>query len=387
MTSAPETVEPRGADRLRSIQRLIADNPVAVLAFVFVALFIATDLVNRLQSGQAFLTPKQVSTTFLYAAILGLMAAGQTLVMLTGGVDLSVATTATTAAFMISSFATHGAAVAILVALAAGLGIGLVNGIGVAIFRVNPLIMTLGISTVTLGALTIYSQQRFLAPAPDLVVKLGSERFATYIPYGLLVWVPISALIILGLRYSGIGRLIYAVGDNPEACRLAGIRTWQVLLTVYALCGMLSAGAGILLVGFNDAADLGIAGAVPPPLGGRGRDRRHLDLRRDRRLRRHDRRSPDPHRPRLAAHDRQRLAGDSADPLRADHPRARGDLRPRVRDGLATAPTLWEDARKRREALVGSKQRQSLRQRSLQRSTELSELSAGYRLRARRHTP
>ena len=259
MTSAPETLEPRGADRLRSIQRLIADNPVAVLAFVFVALFIATDLVNRLQSGQAFLTPKQVSTTFLYAAILGLMAAGQTLVMLTGGVDLSVATTATTAAFMISSFATHGAAVAILVALAAGLGIGLVNGVGVAIFRVNPLIMTLGISTVTLGALTIYSQQRFLAPAPDLVVKLGSERFATYIPYGLLVWVPISALIILGLRYSGIGRLIYAVGDNPEACRLAGIRTWQVLLTVYALCGMLSAGAGILLVGFNDAADLGIA--------------------------------------------------------------------------------------------------------------------------------
>ena len=86
------------------------------------------------------------------------MAAGQTLVMLTGGVDLSVATTATTGAFMISSFATDGAAKAIAVALLAGLGIGLVNGIGVAIFRVNPLIMTLGVSTITLGALTIYSQ-------------------------------------------------------------------------------------------------------------------------------------------------------------------------------------------------------------------------------------
>ena len=187
------------------------------------------------------------------------MAAGQTLVMLTGGVDLSVATTATTGAFMISSFATDGAAKAIGVALLAGLGIGIVNGIGVAIFRVNPLIMTLGVSTVTLGALTIYSQTRFLAPAPDLVTKLGSERFLTYIPYGLLVWVPISAAIILGLRYSGFGRLIYAVGDNVTACRLAGVRTWQVLLAVYALCGALSAAAGILLVGFNDAADLGIA--------------------------------------------------------------------------------------------------------------------------------
>ena len=133
------------------------------------------------------------------------MAAGQTLVMLTGGVDLSVATTATTGAFMISSYATDGAAKAIAVALLAGLGIGIVNGIGVAIFRVNPLIMTLGVSTVTLGAPTIYSQTRFLSPAPDLVKKLGSERFFNYVPYGLLVWVPISALIILGLRYSGFG--------------------------------------------------------------------------------------------------------------------------------------------------------------------------------------
>jgi ribose transport system permease protein len=257
VSSAPQAAEP-STPRV-DLRRLFTDNPVFVLTLVFVGLFIATDVVNRVQSSEAFLTPKQVSTTFLYAAILGLMAAGQTLVMLTGGVDLSVATTATTGAFMISSYATDGAAKAIAVALLAGLGIGIVNGVGVAIFRVNPLIMTLGVSTVTLGALTIYSQTRFLAPAPDLVKKLGSERFFTYIPYNLLVWVPIAALIIVGLRYSGFGRMIYAVGDNAVACRLAGVRTWQVLLAVYALCGMLSAAAGILLVGFNDAADLGIA--------------------------------------------------------------------------------------------------------------------------------
>ena len=257
MTSSPQALEP--PPRSRDFRRLVSDNPVVVLTFVFVGLFIATDMVNRVQSSEAFLTPKQVSTTFLYAAILGLMAAGQTLVMLTGGVDLSVATTATTGAFMISSYATDGAAKAIAIAILTGFGIGLVNGIGVAIFRVNPLIMTLGVSTVTLGGLTIYSQTRFLSPAPSLVRKLGSERFFTYVPYNLLVWLPIAALIILGLRYSGFGRMIYAVGDNPVACRLAGVRTWQVLLVVYALCGALSATAGILLVGFNDAADLGIA--------------------------------------------------------------------------------------------------------------------------------
>jgi ribose transport system permease protein len=245
--------------RRLDVRGTVAANPAIVLTFVFIALFVATDIVNRAQSSEAFITGRQVSTTFLYAAILGLMAAGQTLVMLTGGVDLSVATTATASAFMISSFARDGTVVAILVALGVGLGIGLVNGTGVAIFRVNALIMTLGVSTVTLGALTVYSQKRFLAAAPDFVVRLGSERFLTYIPYDLLVWAPIAALIILGLRYSGFGRMIYAVGDNPVATRLAGVRNWQVLLAVYALCGLLSAAAGILLVGFNNAADLGIA--------------------------------------------------------------------------------------------------------------------------------
>ena len=118
--------------------------------------------------------------------------------------------------------------------------------------------MTLGISTITLGLLTVQAQKQFTALVPNFVVTLGSARFLTYIPYDLLVWGPVAVVIILGLRYSGIGRMIYAVGDNPVASRLAGVRNWQVLLVVYALSGMLAAASGILLVGFNNAADLGI---------------------------------------------------------------------------------------------------------------------------------
>ena len=253
------SITPEEAAGGRDWRRLVTDNPPLVLTFVFIGLFVLTDVINRAQGAGAFLTATQVSTTFLYAAILGLIAAGQTLVMLTGGVDLSVATTATASAFMVSSFGGDGTAIAIGIALVLGLAIGLVNGIGVAIFRVNPLIMTLGVSTITVGGLTIYSQKRFVANVPEFVVTLGSGRFLTYIPYNLLIWAPIAALIILGLRYSGVGRMIYAVGDNPVACRLAGVRVWQVQLTVYALCGMLSGLAGVLLVGFNNAADLGIA--------------------------------------------------------------------------------------------------------------------------------
>jgi ribose transport system permease protein len=244
--------------RGRALRDLAADNQAGILTLVFAGIFVATDIVNRSQGDGAFLTARQVSTTFLFAAVLGLIAAGQTLVMLTGGVDLSVATTATAGAFLISRFGTHGPTEAIAIALAVGLGIGLVNGIGVALFRVNALIMTLGVSTITLGLLTVQAQKQFTSLVPDFVVTLGSKRFLTYIPYDLLVWVPIAAVIILGLRYSGIGRMIYAVGDNPVASRLGGVRIWQVLLFVYATCGLLSAAAGILLVGFNNAADLGI---------------------------------------------------------------------------------------------------------------------------------
>jgi ribose transport system permease protein len=257
VTAAPE--QHGGERRVDAVRRWLVDNPAVVLTGVFVLLFVATDLINRQETGgEPFLTGNQLATTFQFAAILGLLAAGQTLVMLTGGVDLSVATTATAAAFMISTFATHGTAVSIVVALAVGLGIGFVNGIGIAIFRVNALIMTLGISTITVGALTIYSQKRFVADPPTLVRTLGADRLLTYIPYDLFVWVPVAAAIVLGLRYSGLGRMIYAVGDNPVACRLAGVRVWQVQLTVYVLCGLFSAFAGALLVGFNNAADLGI---------------------------------------------------------------------------------------------------------------------------------
>jgi ribose transport system permease protein len=256
MTVAPGALERGG--RLAGVQRLLADNPAIALTFVFVALYVATDIVNRVQEGHPFLTATQVSTTFLFAAPLALLAAGQTLVMLSGGVDLSVATTASSAAYAVAWQGRHDVT-AIAVALVVGAGIGMVNGIGVGIFQVNPLIMTLGTSSVTAGMLTILSQKDFERIVPGFVNTLGSARFFSYVPYDLLLWGPIAAAIILGLRYSGYGRMLYAVGDNPVAARLAGVRVWQVLVVDYILCGVFSSLAGILLLGFNNAADLGLA--------------------------------------------------------------------------------------------------------------------------------
>ena len=78
-------------------------------------------------------------------------------------------------------------------------------------------------------------------------------------PIDLFLWVPIAAVMILGLRFTGLGRLLYAVGDNREACQLAGVRVWQVLLADYVLCSFLAAIAGLVIVGYTNAADMSLA--------------------------------------------------------------------------------------------------------------------------------
>jgi ribose transport system permease protein len=257
MTVAPEAAGRAG--RLRAVQQFLADTPVVVLVGVLVLLFVVTDIVNRNDVGDPFITWNQLSTTFLVAAPLGMIAAGQTLVMLTGGVDLSVAFTATAAAFAASWQGANGQVEGIVAGLLVGLGIGLANGIGVGIFRVNPLIMTLGTSSVTFGLLSIYAGRPFEKVVPDVVSALGSDRFFDYLPANLILWFAVAAVLILGLRYTGYGRMLYAVGDNPLAARFAGVRVWQVLVVVYGLCGLFSALGGLLLVGFTDNPDLGLA--------------------------------------------------------------------------------------------------------------------------------
>ena len=105
--------------------------------------------------------------------------------------------------------------------------VGLVTGIGVGVFRVHPLIMTLGMGLVVLGLANVWQ----LADGPDRrrasrpsCGRSGRARSSTSCRYSLLVFVPVAAIILLGLRRTGYGRLLYAIGDNPIAARLSGAR-------------------------------------------------------------------------------------------------------------------------------------------------------------------
>lgn len=234
--------------RARTIYALI----LLLLAFVF-----GVELVRP-----GTVTPLWASNTLLFAAPLAIMGGGQTMVMLTGGIDLSVASVATGAAYLLATNASSsGSAAAMGLALLVGLIVGIINGIGVALLRVQPLVMTLGTGLMTGGALIVYSQHMMASQphVPEIIQTLGAGKIFGLAPINLFLWLVIGGLILFGLQRTGFGRLLYAVGDNREACHLAGVRVWRVLFANYLICAILAAIAGLVIVGGTNAADLSLA--------------------------------------------------------------------------------------------------------------------------------
>ncbi len=202
-----------------------------------------------------------ISNTIKAAIPLAMLAACQTLTMLTGGIDLSVGTVATIAAFVTATLSPLiGVPPAIAIAMTCALVAGLVNGVGVAFFRVHPLIMTLGTGLIATGCLLVY--QRFVISTgtliPPSLVWLGTGR--TFgLPNALVVFVPFAVLVIWAQRRTGFGRLLYAIGANEAAARLSGVRVWQVHLALYALSGLIAGLTGLVYLGIVKTASLSLA--------------------------------------------------------------------------------------------------------------------------------
>lgn len=206
--------------------------------------------------------PVWLSNTLLFAAPLGILAAGQTMVMLTGGIDLSVVSVATGAAFLMTTTALKfGDVSAVALGLGLGLAVGAINGVGVALLGVQPLVMTLGTGLMTQGVIIVYSQKILSSRSivPDFIHAIGSDRLGGLIPFDLFLWLPIAALVMISLQRTGFGRLLYAIGDNRQGCRLAGVRVWRLLLIDYIICALLASIAGFVLVGHTNSADLSLA--------------------------------------------------------------------------------------------------------------------------------
>jgi ribose transport system permease protein len=258
MTETTRTGSPRGrwltADPWR---RLFRDRPVIPLLGLLAVLTVAYALASP-QSMNA----KWLGVQLRAAIPLAILAGCQTLAMLTGGIDLSVGAVASMAGFVLATLApTVGLPAALLIALAFAVLSGLLTGIGVGVFRVHPLIMTLAMSLVVFGfsnalQLILVKTQSGVA---DEVRWIGSSLLLDVLPFSLVVFLPLTAAILIGLRRTGYGRLLFAIGDNPIAARLSGARAWQVLIVLYVISAFLAAMAGVLISGFNNVASVNLA--------------------------------------------------------------------------------------------------------------------------------
>lgn len=254
MTGAQATVNERPWLRASAWLRMFRERPVVPLLGLLVILMVAFVVLNPRAN-----VPDWIGATLRASVPLAMLAGCQTLVMLTAGIDLSVAATASMAAFVAASMLeSQGLALAILIPLLIAVLIGVVNGIGVGVFRVHPLIMTLGMGLVIFGASNAWQliTVRTSSGVPAEIIWLGSATVFRIVPVSLLVFVPVAAAILIGLRRTGYGRLLFAIGDNPVAARLSGARSWQVLVVLYAISAVLAAIAGYLISGFTSVASV-----------------------------------------------------------------------------------------------------------------------------------
>jgi ribose transport system permease protein len=242
--------------RLNRLGRLMVDNPLIPLVLLLLLLVGVLAILNP-----GVLSMFWLGNTLKIAIPLAMLAACQTLTMLTGGIDLSAGTVATITGFVAATLSPLlGVPTAIAIALACALLVGLVNGFGIAVCRVHPLIMTLGTALIATGCLLVY--QRYVIATgvliPDFLVWLGTGR-SFGLPNSLALFVPFAILIIWAQRRTGFGRLLYAIGANATAARLSGVRVWQVQFSLYALSGMIAGLTGLLYLGQIKTASLSLA--------------------------------------------------------------------------------------------------------------------------------
>ena len=216
---------------------------------------IAIIIVSTILSPQLFLTGKNIMNILRQASIVGVVSIGMTLVLLIGGIDLSVTSIMALTACLLSDMQEKGIANgetgmmpgAVLLVLLIGCAIGAINGIIIVSRNLEPFIVTLGVNQVVKGIIMVYRKGSPGGKVTEFWKDFGSTYFLG-IPKAVILYIILIALFIFILRRTVYGRHVYAIGSNAEAARLTGIKVNRDKIFTYMLCGLTAAIAGIMLM-------------------------------------------------------------------------------------------------------------------------------------------
>lgn len=231
--------------RLRTDRSLLI-NGSFVLAFVVLLVVAAT-------TTDSFMTDDNITNLMKQSVTTGLLALGMLMVILTGGIDLSVGSVVALAGIMAAGLSADlPIPLAMAIGVAAGVACGFVNGMLVARFRLAPFVVTLAALTTIRGLAYVYSETP-VTPTDIGFLWIGTESIGP-IPVATLIVVVVFALAWVFLTRTGAGRAIVAIGGNREAVRLAGVNVPRHILVTYMISGFLAGLAGVIL-----ASRVGIA--------------------------------------------------------------------------------------------------------------------------------
>jgi ribose/xylose/arabinose/galactoside ABC-type transport system permease subunit len=208
-----------------------------------------------------FLDLNNFRNILLQVAPTMLVAVGMTLVIATGGIDLSVGSVMAIASAVAATSLDRGAGVAVLVALLVATAAGALNGALISGFRIQPIIVTLALLISGRGIAQVLSNGGQLIPFSDATFEYLGRGVVAGVPVQVVVMAIAVALAIFAMRATSFGRYVLAVGGNEAAARLAGVRVHRTKVAVYALSGLLAGVAGLIetaRLGASDAQKVGL---------------------------------------------------------------------------------------------------------------------------------
>ncbi len=206
-----------------------------------------------------YLKAPQIGSLLQLASILGVAAVGQTLVILVGGIDLSVGAVVTMTNLMAAAIIANRDAslpLALVVVLGIGSLVGLGNGLLIRYLKVPDLVATLATMTIVVGVGLLFTHGSPKGHASPALMALVTQRFLGVLTGSVLIWVIVAAGVILFLRSTAGGRYVYAVGLNREASRYSAVPVNRTVILLYMASGLTSALAGFLLTGYTGSAYL-----------------------------------------------------------------------------------------------------------------------------------
>lgn len=220
--------------------------PILIVVVLIVAAFIAP----------AFYNATNLKTVAIQIAVLGIVAVGQTLVLLVRSIDLSVsAVLALGAVIVVQTEAGNSILISLIEAFAVAAIIGLANGFLITKRQVPPFVATFGMLVFIQGARLAYTKGQASGTVPALLRAISIEPVG-FIPAALVVWLLINLVFIYALKYTRFGRWVYAVGGNPKAARYTGIKVDWIIISVHMICSMLALLGGLVLSGYIGYVDL-----------------------------------------------------------------------------------------------------------------------------------